>query len=156
MKDGNSGAGVSWQFVTQCIVIVNSQLRKMPISSDNILPYLSILLGEVRLEWSLSILYDTGAALTSGYLPYHLKIREKCPHFVHSFEVFDGNNPFDPIKILGVIGSVSDYDLEKHDMLPVVIFTPYHNANNQPLLLPIALGEAPAVNTILGNTVTRE
>ena len=35
-------------------------------------------------------------------------------------------------------------------------FTPYRNANNQPLLLPVALGEAMAVNTILGNTLIRE
>ena len=144
--------------MTKCIVLVNYQLRKVQISSDNNLPHLSILLGKVRLQWSLSVLYDTGAALTSGYLPYHLMIREKYPHLVHSFEVFDGNNPFDPIKLLGAIGSVSDYDREKHGMLSAVIryFTPYRNANNQPLLLPVALGEAMAVNTILGNTLIRE
>ena len=93
----------------------------MPISSDNNLPHLSILLGKVRLQWSLSVLYDTGAALTSGYLPYHLKIREKYLHLVHSFEVFDGNNPFDPIKLLGEIGSVSDYDPDKHGMLSDIL-----------------------------------
>ena len=130
----------------------------MSISSDNNLPHLSILLGKVRLQWLLSVLYDTGVALTSGYLPYHLKIREKYPHLVYSFEVFDCNNPFDPIKLLGAIGSVSDYDLEKHGMLSAVIkyFTPYRSDNNQPLLLPVALGETMAVNTILGNTLIRE
>ena len=82
----------------------------------------------------------------------------KKPYLVHSFEVFDGNNSFDPIKLLREIDSVSDYDPEKHSMLSAVIryFTPYRNANNQPLLLPVALGEVMAVNTILGNTVIRE
>ena len=130
----------------------------MSILSNMNFPHLSILLSKVRLEWSLSILSDTGAALTSGCLPYHLKIREKYPHLVHSFEVFDGNNPFDQIKLVGAIGNVSDYDPEKHGMLSAVIryFTPYRNANNQPLLLPVALGKAMAVNTISGNTMIRE
>ena len=93
----------------------------MPISSDKNLPHLSILFDEVRLEWSLFALYDTGAALTSGYLPYHLKIRDKYRHLIHSFEVFDGDNSLYPIKLLGAIDSVSDYDPEKCDMLSVVI-----------------------------------
>ena len=157
-KDDKRSTGMSWKFTTQRIVLVNSQLRKMPISSDNNLPHLSILLGKVRLEWSLSVLYDTDAALTSGYIPYHLKIRGKYPHLVHIFEVFDGNNPFDPIKLLGAIGSVSNYDPEKYGMLSAGIryFTPCRNTNNQPLLFPVALGEAMVVNTILGNTVIRE
>ena len=72
--------------------------------------------------------------------------------------MLDGNNPFGPIKLLGAIGSVSDYDPEKHGMLSAVIryFTSYRNTNNQPLLLPVVLGEAMTVNTILGNTVIRE
>ena len=80
------------------------------------------------------------------------------PYLVHTFEVFDGNNSFDPIKLLGKSDSVSDYDPEKHGMLSIVIryFTPYRNTNNQPLLLPVVLGEAMTVNTILGNTVIRE
>ena len=72
--------------------------------------------------------------------------------------MFDGNNPFDPIKLLGTSDSVSDYDPEMHGMLYAVIryFTPYRNANNQSLLLPVILGEAMAVNTIVGNIVIRE
>ena len=72
-------------------------------------------------------------------------------------QVFGYNNQFDRIKLLGAIGSVLDYDPE-HDMLSAVIkyFTPYRNANNQPLLLPVALGKAMAVNTISGNTMIRE
>ena len=72
-------------------------------------------------------------------------------------KAFGYNNPFVRIKLLGAIGSVLDYDPE-HDMLSAVIryFTPYHNANNQPLLLPVALGETMAVNTILSNIVIRK
>ena len=72
-------------------------------------------------------------------------------------QVFGYNNQFDRIKLLGAIDSVLDYDPE-HDMLSAVIryFTPYRNANNQSLLLPVVLGETMVGNTILSNTVIRK
>ena len=100
------------------------------------------------------MIYDTRAALTSGYLPYHLHIRQKCPQIVHSFESFDGDNPFDPIKLMGAISNVSSYDPEKHGTLSSVIryFAPYHDSSGNALLLCITLGDTMSVNKILGMT----
>ena len=116
---------------------------------------MSLQLCEDRKGPTLSVLYDTCAALTSGYLSHHLVIKEQCPHVVHSYETFNGDNPFDPIKLLGAISNPSEYDPEKHGMLSAVIRykTPYQDRHGNRLLLPVTLGESMAINTILGNTV---
>ena len=130
----------------------------MPIASDNNLPHMSLLLGSDRKGPSLSVLYDTGAALTSGYLPHHQHIRRTCPSLVHSYEEFDGSNPFDPIKLEGAISTAAEYNPQTHGVLSAVIryFTPYQDREGKQLLLPVALGNHMAVNTILGNTVIRK
>ena len=130
----------------------------MPIASDNNLPHTSLLLGSDRKGPSLSVLYDTGATLTSGYLPHHQHIRRTCPSLVHSYEEFDGSNPFDPIKLEGAISTAAEYNPQTHGVLSAVIryFTPYQDREGKQLLLPLALGNHMAVNTILGNTVIRK
>ena len=67
------------------------------------------------------MLCDAGAALASGYLKHHLQIRSKCPSIVHSLEVFDSGNPFDPIKLLGAIDNPDNYNPGKHGILSAVI-----------------------------------
>ena len=90
---------------------------------------MSFQLGEARSGPSLAVLYDIGTALTSGYLSHHLRIKEKCPEVVHSYEAFDGDRPFDPINLLRAISNTNNYDPEKHGMLEVVIqyYTSYKN-----------------------------
>ena len=104
------------------------------------------------------MLYDTGAALTSGYLQHHLNIQAKCLECVHSLEVFDGDNPFDPIKLLGAIDNPDNYDPGRHGLLSAVVhyYTPYQDNDGKPLLLDIALGDSMAMNTIFGNTVIKQ
>ena len=87
-----------------------------------------------------------------------MHIREKCPEIVHSFELFDGDKPFGPIKLMGAISSITSYNAEKHDTLSTVIryFTPYHDSSGKDLLLCIALGDSMSVNTILGMTIITE
>jgi len=147
-----------WSFVAHAVVFVNSELRKMPITSNNNLPHLSLQLGKDNEGPALSVVYDTAAAITSGYLPHHMMIQQKCPEIVHSFEEFDGEKPFDPIKLMGTISNISDYDACKHGMLSAVIryFTPYQDSNGNRILLPVALGDSMSVDTIWGNTVINE
>ena len=40
---------------------------------------------------------------------------------VAKFETFDGDNPFDPIKLCGAITSPDDYDADKHGILSAFI-----------------------------------
>jgi len=64
---------------------------------------MSLSLGQHRNGPHISALYDTGAALTTGYLPHHMFVKLRSPEIMHSYEAFDGDKPFDPIKLLGAI-----------------------------------------------------
>ena len=73
-----------------------------PSHVDNDLPHIRLDLG-LSSNAGLSVLFDSCAALSSGYLPYCLwTIRESLDIFA-SFERFDDSNPFEPIKLGGAI-----------------------------------------------------
>ena len=124
----------------------------MPISSQNELPHLQFLLGQPSDSIGISFLYDTGAAINTGYLPYHLHIMQECPQAVRSFEEFNGTNPFEPIKLCGAITDPSLYNEEKHGILSAVVRykTPYVLMSGEPFILAFALGNNMIVNTIFG------
>jgi hypothetical protein len=50
------------------------------------------------------------SALSSGYLPYHLRVMRERPDLVASFEQFNDANPFKPIKLGGAIRQPDDYN----------------------------------------------
>ena len=130
--------------------IAEQKTRFMPISSQNELPHLRFLLGQPRDSITLSFLYDTGAAINTGYLPYHLYIMQECPQAVHSFEEFNGTNPFKPIKLCGAITDPALYNQEKHDILSAVVRyrTPYVLMSGETFILSFALGNDMSVNSI--------
>jgi hypothetical protein len=90
--------------------------------------------------------------MTVGYLPFHVWILSKFPTTVHSFEMFNDANPFDPIKLRGAVTNPSTDDLELHGALTAVIRYTLHHAPtaDEPNLLSVALGHDVEVNTILG------
>ena len=79
----------------------------MPITTQNELFHikLSICAMDSQVNIGLYMLFDTGVALNTGYLLYHQQIMKKHPVMVSGFENSDGANPFDPIKLWGVIFS---------------------------------------------------
>ena len=105
----------------------------MPITSQKELAHIkmSIGIGGSKEVIGLSLLFDTGAALNTGYLPYHARIIQRHPNIVAKCEYFDGENPFEPIKLCGAITNPSDYDSEKHGVLSTIVeyYTPYKTAN---------------------------
>ena len=78
---------------------------------------MSIGIGDGKEVIGLSLLFDTGAALNTGYLPYHAGIIKRHPDIAAKCEYFDGDNPFEPIKLCGAIINPSDYDSENHGVL---------------------------------------
>lgn len=73
-------------------------------------------------------------------MPYHLSLLTARPDLVESFEVFDGNNTFRPIKLRG---KIADYDLEIDDVLSAAFWynTPFpHNT------LALTLGADGSIN----------
>ena len=128
------------------------ETRRMPISSQNELPNLDFQVGQASDAMTLSFLYDTGAAINTGYLPYHKKIMEECPHIIESYEEFNGTNPFEPIKLVGAITDPDIYDREQHGVLSAVVRykTPYVLRSGKPFALCFALGSDMSVNSIFG------
>ena len=65
-----------------------TNLHPIPITSQNELPHirLSVGLGNSNIIICVSFLYDTGAALDTGFLHCHLQIMKKYPKIVARFE----------------------------------------------------------------------
>ena len=77
LQDNGNFVSEYVMFLDSCS-IQKSNLRPMPITSKNELPHLKLSLSEPgsNKHIGLSLLYDTGAALNTGFLPYHKKQRE--------------------------------------------------------------------------------
>ena len=93
----------------------------MSIDSRNDLPHMSIKLGKTRDGASLNVLFDTGAALTTGLLSYHMWLKLYFPAAVHSYESFDGDSRFDPITLTGAIVNSASNNSSQHGTLSAVI-----------------------------------
>ena len=133
--------------------INESGLRRMPIDSNNELPHIKFPLGDTNGFASITVLYDTGAALNTGSLMYHQNIMEKHPHLVASYDKFDGDNPFDPIKLCDAISDPSAYDEDTHGSLLAVFTykTPFVNTiTNKAISISFALGNDISVDTVIG------
>ena len=74
---------------------------------------------------------------------------------VHSFDIFDGPDPFDLIQLSGVITNTINYDASKYSSISVVVqcYTPYCDTSGKRLLLLITPGKKMVVDTILGDNV---
>jgi hypothetical protein len=146
-------------FVRSCKQQANISplLRPMPIRVDNGLPHIHISLGISR-DASLSVLFDSGAALSSGYLPYHLWVMRERPDLVASFEQFDNANPFEPIKLGGAISQPDDYNESEHGTLTAIIryHMPYADHKGNPIQIAFGLGNDMTINTILGMPVIKD
>ena len=138
-------------------VSTSPALRPMPIRVDNGLPHLRLNLG-LSSDATLSVLFDSGAALSSGYLPYHLWIMRENPDIVASFERFDDSNPFEPIKLGGAIRHPDDYNESMHGQLTAIIRykTPYVDTAGNPIRISFGLGNDMTVNTILGMPIIKD
>ena len=87
--------------------MIKINYRPMPITSRNELPHIKLTISCCNGNNAIGIkmLYDTGAALSTGFLDYHENIWKKHPKVVARYEKFDGENPFDPIKLCGAINN---------------------------------------------------
>jgi hypothetical protein len=146
-------------FVRSCQQQANISplLRPMPIRVDNGLPHIHISLG-ISSDAKLSVLFDSGAALSSGYLQYHLWVMRERPDLVASFEQFDDANPFEPIKLGGAIRQPDEYTESEHGKLTAIIryHTPYADHEGNPIQIAFGLGHDMTVNTILGMPVIKD
>ena len=152
--DSDSGKAKQFvQMVRSCSFRDGPSMRRMPISVQNEMPHIRFPVGLQTHRASLLGLYDTGAAVTTGLYSYHKQLCERRPDLVHSFEEFDGDNPFEPIKLEGAITHPSAYEEKRHGALSAVVG--YHSpftkkGASEQFLVCVALGVDMAVNTIFG------
>ena len=104
-----------------CTVHTNSDLHKIPITSSNDLPHISLVIGTQKDGPRVSTLFDTCVALITGYLPFHIFNKLTHPNMVYSYESFDDNNPFDLITLTGAIDNTQEYNTTKHGILSTII-----------------------------------
>ena len=75
-----------------------SKQKPMPISINNSLPSVSILLGlTMEADNGMRMLVDTGAAMNSGHLDYHLWVMSQCPEMVAEFLQCGPNTDYDVV-----------------------------------------------------------
>jgi hypothetical protein len=75
---------------------------------------------------------------------------------VSSFERFDDANPFEPIKLGGVIRHPDDYNETVHGQLTASYKTPYVDSDGNPIHISFGLGNDMTVNTILGMPIIKD
>ena len=134
--------------------MIRINIRLISITSRNELPHIKLIISCFNGDNAIciKILYYTGAALSTGFLDDHENIWKNHPKVVATYEKFDGENPFDPIKLCGAITNPKYYDESRHELLSTMIeyYTPYKYSDSSAFTLTLALGVGMAVNSILG------
>ena len=86
-----------------------------------------------------------------------LKIIDRNLGALHSSKNVDGMNPFDLIKLNGLITNISDYDAKKHGILSTAVqcYTRYSDIQGSILMLYVVSDNEMAVDTIFGHTIIK-
>lgn len=142
---------------TQLVRIFHSgtqQTRTMPIPVNNGLPTFHLTLGKAgNGSINLGCLFDSCAAVSSGYKLFHWYLMSKYPEIVHSYEEYDNSeNPFQPIKLAGAVRDKAGGGKDILGELTAVIryHTPYKTHDGKPCIISFALSDDVTVNTIVG------
>ena len=125
----------------------------MPVPINNGLPQTAIDIGKTKNDSSLWVLYDTGAALSTGNLDDHTQTYKDNPELVFKFETSDDPNGFSPVKLGAAVNdSNPDSANTSHGLLTAVIWyhTPFTYPSGQPYYLMFALSKDVSVSSIIG------
>ena len=154
IKSGDAGPLIGSLTVRVNSLSLNSPTRLLPAPIDNGLPHcrVSLTSADCSEKAQLACLYDTGSSMTVGWTPFHLWFFLHHPTYVHSFELFNDENPFTPLKLHGAIADPAHYTSDLHGSLNAVIryFVRPQPTSSSPHLITIALGSDVQVNSILG------
>ena len=125
----------------------------MPISINNSLPSISILLGlTMEAVNGMRMLVETGTAMNSEYLDYHLWVMSQCPEIVAECLQCEPNTDNDVVPLLAALDLEPSHLPSTHGQITAVIryHTPYLVNNKDPLILSFALGTYIALRSVLG------
>ena len=126
----------------------------LPISIDSNLPHIKLGIGKQdEPDITLLVAYDTCAVLNVGYLKYHMEVIKKYPHVVRTIEW--AKDKYTPLNLTGVIKDDSQKSVQSQ-LVGVIEYTmPYLTADGGDTSFKVAVGNAVAVNTIIGMSMIK-
>ena len=144
-------------FFTQVLSVEEKSAPRLPIAIEQDLAHFPLSLGKKgdTCQVALECLFDTGACLNVGYLPFHEAVARRFPECVEC--IYDSDSQeYSSIVLSGV---VSGEEARIKISLPKVIryYLPYEYraAFDGQMRLAIALGDDVSVNTFLGISTMR-
>lgn len=156
-EDSPSKRHKLWVCKLARVLTTQLSLREMPLKTDSNLPAMSMRLGvtdenEVSVRFNL----DTCAGMTTGNKKLHQYIITNFPEIVHSYEEYNGSNPFSPIILEGVTSTGDNSDFETGKLTAIVTYYTRYTVNGEALTISFGLGDSIAVNGIIGLPTLRE
>ena len=133
------------------------RLRHMPLDLDNGLPAIEIRFGLTSTtETCFACHVDSCAAMNTGNLLLHEWIMTTYPEIVCSYEQFDDENPFEPLRLACAV-SIEDVTATYGQLTSIVTYhTQYKNKDGDAIKLSFGLGAEVAVNAIIGLPTLRK
>lgn len=156
-EDSPSKRARLWVCKLVTVLSAQSHVREMPLQTDSNLPAMSMRLGssddgEVQVRFNL----DTCAGMTTGNKRLHQYIITNFPEIVHSYEEYNGSNPFSPIVLEGVTSNGDNSDFETGKLTAVVTYYTRYKNDGKAVTISFGLGDSIAVNGIIGLPTLRE
>lgn len=135
----------------------HQRLRHMPLDLDNGLPSIEVRFGlDSTTETCFACRVDSCAAMNTGNKLVHEWIMTTFPEIVCSYEQFDDENPFEPLRLVCAV-SIEDITATYGQLTGVVTYhTQYKDKHGVAIKLAFGLGAEAAVNAIIGNPTLRK
>ena len=133
--------------------VLSNPKKPMPIGINNSLPSVSLILGSREEEENkMRMLVDTGAAMNTGNIDFHLWVMSQCPDIVDEFLQCGTNTEYDVVHLLAAL-DIEDINKDStHGQMTAVIRykTPYFVTGKGPFVLSFALGHDVSLRSVLG------
>ena len=113
----------------------------MPIGINNSLPSVSLILGSSEEEENtMRMLVDTGAAMNTGNIDFHLWVMSQCPDIVDEFLQCGKDTEYDVVHLLAALDIEDITKDSTHGQMTAVIRykTPYFVTGKGPFVLSFA------------------
>ena len=137
----------------RAVHISPSSQKLMPIPINNYLPSVCLHLGSIEDDESkMRMLLDTGAAMNSSNLIYHLWVMSQYPKMVGEFIQCGDGTGYDVVQLLAALGLDSSHQPLDHGKMTAVIRyrTPYLVNKRDPSFIYFALGNDVSLRCVLG------
>ena len=124
----------------------------MPIGIHNFLPSVSLILGSLEGEENkMRMLVDTGSAINTGNLRFHMWVMSQCPDIVDEFLQYGNDTLYDVVHLLVTLDLKNvDTDTTHGQMTAVIRYKiSYTIAGTKPFILSFALGNDVSLRSVL-------